>query len=129
MKPISMPGFRVFNVQDVASGWQVFHGPETEADSPCFFEAFIMMLAPAMAVSKIAEVVSEHEFASVFVDLDQSKVIYATEGKDSSTVESFKTDLCEHQGDPDKVEDNLLRYVTGLYQRRREVLSQRRYHL
>jgi len=107
------------------------------------FEAFIMMLAPAMAVSKIAEVVSEHdtrlwrilhhhvkdarsladfsivqkigidetaskrghEFASVFVDLDQSKVIYATEGKDSSTVESFKTDLCEHQGDPDKVED------------------------
>ena len=35
MKPISMPGFRVFNVQDVASGWQVFHGPETEANSPC----------------------------------------------------------------------------------------------
>lgn len=107
------------------------------------FEAFIMMLAPAMAVNKIAEVVSEHdtrlwrilhhhvkdarsradystvqrigvdetasrrghEYVSVFVDLDQSKVIYATEGKDSSTVESFKTDLCEHQGDPDKVED------------------------
>jgi len=107
------------------------------------FESFIMMMAPAMAVSKIAEVVSEHdtrlwrilhhyvndarsqsdystvtqigvdetasrrghEYVSVFVDLEESKVIYATEGKDSSTVESFKADLCEHRGDPDKVRD------------------------
>jgi len=107
------------------------------------FEAFVMMMAPAMAVSKIAEVVSEHdtrlwrilhhyvndarsqsdystvtqigvdetasrrghEYVSVFVDLEESKVIYATEGKDSSTVESFKADLCEHRGDPDKVRD------------------------
>ena len=106
------------------------------------FESFIMMMAPAMAVSKIAEVVSEHdtrlwrilhhyvndarsqsdystvtqigvdetasrrghEYVSVFVDLEESKVIYATEGKDSSTVESFKADLCEHRGD-DKVRD------------------------
>ena len=107
------------------------------------FEAYIMMMAPSMAVSKIGELVSEHdtrlwrilhhhvkdarshanysavrkigvdetsskrghEYVSVFVDLDESRVIYATEGKDHSTVEKFKTDLCEHQGSPEEVED------------------------
>ena len=79
--------------------WRILHHHVKDARS----------LADFSTVQKIGidETASKrgHEFASVFVDLDQSKVIYATEGKDSSTVESFKTDLCEHQGDPDKVED------------------------
>ena len=44
-------------------------------------------------------------YVSVFVDLDQSRVIYATEGKDHKTVEAFKTDFCEHHGIPEKVTD------------------------
>jgi transposase len=46
-----------------------------------------------------------HEYVSVFVDLDQSRVIYATDGKDHKTVEAFKTDFCEHHGSPEKVTD------------------------
>jgi transposase len=107
------------------------------------FEAYIMMMAPSMAVKKIGELVSEHdtrlwrilrhhvkdarsqadysavtkvgvdetsskrghEYVSVFVDLDESRVIYATEGKDHKTVEDFKTDFCAHQGSPETVAD------------------------
>lgn len=31
-----------------------------------------------------------HDYITLFVDLDESKVIYATEGKDASTIGSFK---------------------------------------
>ena len=34
-----------------------------------------------------------HDYVSVFVDLDTSKVIFATEGKDSSPLGRFKTFL------------------------------------
>lgn len=107
------------------------------------FEAYIMMMAPSMAVKKIGELVSEHdtrlwrilrhhvkdarsqadysavtkvgvdetsskrghEYVSVFVDLDESRVIYATKGKDHKTVEDFKTDFCAHRGNPETVAD------------------------
>ncbi|UNC92824.1 ISL3 family transposase [Candidatus Contubernalis alkalaceticus] len=42
---------------------------------------------------------------SVFVDLDESSVLYATEGKDAKTVESFKDDLQKHNGEPENVKD------------------------
>lgn len=38
-----------------------------------------------------------HDYISVFVDLDESKVLYATEGKDASTIKSFK-EAFENQG-------------------------------
>lgn len=44
-----------------------------------------------------------HNYVSVFVDMDKSKVLFATEGKDASTVTAFKEDLKEHEGDPAKV--------------------------
>jgi len=44
-------------------------------------------------------------YVSIFVDLEKSKTIFATEGKDSTTVERFKADLCEHGGDPDAIKD------------------------
>ena len=44
-------------------------------------------------------------YVSIFVDLEKSKTIFATEGKDSTTVERFKDDLCEHGGDPDAIKD------------------------
>jgi transposase len=46
-----------------------------------------------------------HNYVSVFVDLDESSVLYATEGKDAKTVESFKDDLQKHNGEPEKVKD------------------------
>ena len=46
-----------------------------------------------------------HNYVSVFVDLDESSVIYATEGKDAKTVEAFKDDLQKHNGEPEQVKD------------------------
>ena len=39
-----------------------------------------------------------HNYISVFVDLDKSKVIYVCEGKDANTIESFRDDLEDHNG-------------------------------
>jgi transposase len=44
-------------------------------------------------------------YVSIFVDLEKSKTIFATEGKDSTTVERFKVDLSEHGGDPDAIKN------------------------
>lgn len=46
-----------------------------------------------------------HNYVSIFVDLEKSKTIFATEGKDSATVVSFKDDLIEHGGNPDGIQD------------------------
>ena len=39
-----------------------------------------------------------HNYVSIFVDLDVPRVMFATEGKDASTVKRFKDDLIEHGG-------------------------------
>ena len=39
-----------------------------------------------------------HNYVSLFVDLEGPRILFATEGKDSSTVERFKQDLTEHCG-------------------------------
>ncbi len=39
-----------------------------------------------------------HNYVSLFVDLAGPRVLFATEGKDSSTVERFKQDLVGHSG-------------------------------
>jgi transposase len=44
-----------------------------------------------------------HNYVSVFVDLDESKVIYVCEGKDSATIDDFKKDLEEHDGSAEKI--------------------------
>jgi len=41
-----------------------------------------------------------HNYISLFVDLDVPRVLFATEGKDASTVARFAEDLQEHGGDP-----------------------------
>jgi transposase len=46
-----------------------------------------------------------HDYVSVFVDIEERKVIFATPGKDATTVERFGEDLLAHQGDPKKVEE------------------------
>jgi len=107
------------------------------------FEAFIMILAQAMPVKRIAELLGEHDtrlwrvlehyvdrarkqadhsdlrqlgvdetagkrghhYVSLFVDLEQARTLFVTEGKDASTLERFKADLHDHGGSPEAVEE------------------------
>jgi transposase len=44
-----------------------------------------------------------HKYVSLFADVEKSKVIFATEGKDSATVKAFRDDFKAHQGKPENV--------------------------
>lgn len=46
-----------------------------------------------------------HNYITIAVDLDASKVIFATEGKDHTTVHDFRYDLTEHSGIPENIEN------------------------
>jgi transposase len=46
-----------------------------------------------------------HNYVSLFVDLEGPQVLFATEGKDASTVERFKQDLVDHNGNPDDIKE------------------------
>jgi transposase len=51
-----------------------------------------------------------HNYISVFMDLDKddSRVLFATEGKDAATVEAFKEDLEAHGGKAQQIEEACL---------------------
>ncbi len=44
-----------------------------------------------------------HDYISLFVDIDEARVIHVTEGKDATTVAAFTEDLTAHGGDPDRI--------------------------
>ncbi len=46
-----------------------------------------------------------HNYVSVFADLEKSKVLFAAEGRDASTVKRFKEDLIDHNGDPEAIKE------------------------
>jgi transposase len=46
-----------------------------------------------------------HKYVSLFVDLETRHVLFATEGKDASTVERFRQDLTDHGGDPEAIKE------------------------
>jgi len=46
-----------------------------------------------------------HKYVSVFIDLDKSKVVHVCEGKDASTIESFKNDLEQHKGSSENIDN------------------------
>jgi transposase len=46
-----------------------------------------------------------HDYITLFVDLDQARVLFATEGKDAATVAAFAEDLAAHGGDPEAIEE------------------------
>lgn len=46
-----------------------------------------------------------HNYISVFVDLEKSQVVFATEGRDGGTVGEFVEELEEHGGSAEKVEE------------------------
>jgi transposase len=46
-----------------------------------------------------------HDYVSLFVDLDQRKVLFVSPGKDAATVAAFAQDLQAHHGDPLAITD------------------------
>ena len=46
-----------------------------------------------------------HDYISLFVDIDQARVLFATEGRDASTVTAFAEDLTAHGGTPEAVSE------------------------
>jgi transposase len=46
-----------------------------------------------------------HNYVSLFVDLKEAQILFATEGKDASTVRRFHQDLVVHQGSPDSISE------------------------
>jgi transposase len=46
-----------------------------------------------------------HNYISTFIDFDERCLLFATDGKDSSTLSSFSKDLIAHNGDPSAVKE------------------------
>lgn len=46
-----------------------------------------------------------HDYITLFVDIDDARVLHVTEGKDAATVAAFAEDLIEHGGDPDQIKE------------------------
>ena len=46
-----------------------------------------------------------HDYVTLFVDLEQKKTIYVTEGKDHTTVDRFTEDLEAHKGQKENITD------------------------
>ncbi len=46
-----------------------------------------------------------HDYITLFADIDQARVLFATEGRDAGTVADFADDLAMHGGDPAAVEE------------------------
>ena len=44
-----------------------------------------------------------HDYISLFVDIDQARVLFATEGRDADTVTEFAQDLTAPRGKPEAV--------------------------
>lgn len=45
------------------------------------------------------------KYVTVFMDLDERRILYVTEGKDAKTVKSFQADLQEHGGTPEQIQE------------------------
>ena len=46
-----------------------------------------------------------HDYITLFVDIDQARVLFATEGRDANTVAAFADDLTAHRGDPEAIDE------------------------
>jgi transposase len=44
-----------------------------------------------------------HNYITLCVDIDQARVLFATEGRDASTIAAFADDLAAHGGDPEAI--------------------------
>src|ERR1700733_12644589 len=56
-----------------------------------------------------------HDYITLFVDIDEARVVHVTEGKDAATVAAFAGDLIEHGGDPDQITEVCIDMSPPLY--------------
>jgi transposase len=65
--------------------------------------------ADASSVTRVAidETASRrgHNYITLFVDIDQARVLFTSEGRDAETVATFADDLAAHGGDPDQISE------------------------
>ena len=63
----------------------------------------------ASAVTRVAidETAAQrgHSYITLCVDIDQARVLFATEGRDAATIAAFADDLAAHGGDPDAISE------------------------
>jgi len=63
----------------------------------------------ASAVTRVAidETAAQrgHNYITLCVDIDQARVLFATEGRDASTIAAFADDLAAHGGDPEAISE------------------------
>jgi len=107
------------------------------------FEAFVIALAKEMPISRIGQLVSEHDtriwrivsfhvdsayakknyaavtkvgcdetssrkghnYVTVFANMDNGEVIFATKGKDSGTIKAFAEELPKHEAEPEQIKE------------------------
>jgi len=59
-----------------------------------------------------------HNYVSLFVDMEKSKVVFVAEGKDTATVERFTQHITEHGGDPKAITEASIdmspAFITGV---------------
>ena len=65
-----------------------------------------------------------HDYITLFVDIDQARVLFATEGRDADTLAAFADDLDRARRRPRGGQRGLHRHEPGLHQgRRRDLLK------
>jgi transposase len=79
--------------------WRILHHHVDEARARADFSA-----VKAIGMDETSRQ-KGHVYVSLFVDLDESRVLFVTPGKDASTVGAFAKDLKDHGGDPTKIKD------------------------
>ena len=70
-----------------------------------------------------------HDYISLFVDIDQARVLFATEGRDAGTVAAFAQDLHSPSRRARGHQRSLHRHEPGLHQGRRRQPARGRHHL
>lgn len=75
-------------------------------------EHYVTVLREGLDFSRVSRVGMDetsarkgHDYVSIFMDLDDPRVLFATEDRDSKTVERFAADLAAHEGDPEQVSE------------------------
>ena len=105
----SMPVFRVAAMIGEHDGklWRVLHHYIEEARARMDVSDVTRVAIPRVKPEGRLETAARrgHDYISLFVDIENAKVIFATPGKDAATVAAFAEDLTAHGGDPAAVEE------------------------
>jgi transposase len=77
--------------------WRILHHHVDEARAKADHSSVNKVAIDEKAVRR------GHNYVTLFVDMDERRVLFVTEGKDASTVEMFADDLEAHGGDASRV--------------------------